>query len=61
VKAFITVVTLAALTATSAVARTPRVKAIHDDGRNIYQSYAQGNQTFPNPDRDFETFRDYDF
>jgi hypothetical protein len=52
-KTFITVLTLAALATGSAVAKTPKVKAIHADGGNIYQSYAQGNQTFANPDRVF--------
>jgi hypothetical protein len=38
----------------SAMAQPPKVKAIHRDAANIYQSDAQGNQTFPNPDRDFQ-------
>ena len=45
-KAFVTVLALAALVATSAVART--VKA--DTG---YQSYAQGAQAYENPDRTY--------
>jgi hypothetical protein len=52
-KTLITVLSLAALTATSLMAQTPKAKAIHRDAANIYQSDAQGNQTFPNPDRDF--------
>jgi hypothetical protein len=53
-KTLITVFALAALAATSALAQAPKVKAIHRDAANIYQSDAQGNQTFPNPDRDFQ-------
>jgi hypothetical protein len=45
-KTFVTVLALAALVATSAVART--VKA---DTGNSYQSYAQGSQAYENPDR----------
>jgi hypothetical protein len=53
-KTLITVFALAALATTSALAQAPKVKAIHRDAANIYQSDAQGNQTFPNPDRDFQ-------
>jgi hypothetical protein len=53
-KTFITVLTFGALAATSAVAQPPKVKAIHADASDIRQSYAQGNQTFPDPDRNFE-------
>jgi hypothetical protein len=52
-KTLITVLTLAALATTSAMAQAPKVKTIKADAANIYQSYSQGNQTFPNPDRDF--------
>jgi hypothetical protein len=52
-KTLITVLSLAALATTSAMAQPPKVKAIHRDAANIYQSDAQGNQTFPNPDRNF--------
>jgi hypothetical protein len=63
VKTLITVFALAALATTSAMAQAPKVKAIHGNAANIYQSDAQGNQTFPNPDRDFqgEYFRSRDF
>ena len=53
VKTLITVLSLTALATTSVMAQTSKVKAIHRDAANIYQSDAQGNQTFPNPDRDF--------
>ena len=62
-KTLITVLALAALATTSALAQAPKVKAIRANSANIYQSDAQGNQTFPNPDRDFggEYFRSRDF
>jgi hypothetical protein len=53
-KAFIIVLAFAALAATSAVAQPPKVEAIRADARDTHRSYAQGNQTFPDPDRDFE-------
>jgi hypothetical protein len=53
-KTFIAVLTLAALAATSAVAQPPKVEAIRADAKNVYQSYGQDNQTFPDSDRDFE-------
>jgi hypothetical protein len=53
-KTLITVLSLVALATTSAMAQAPKVKAVHRDATNIYQSDAQGNQTFPNPDRDFQ-------
>ena len=43
-----------ALATTSAMAQAPKVKTIKANPANIYQSYSQGNQTFPNPDRDFQ-------
>ena len=52
-KTLITVLSLTALATSSVMAQTPKVKAIHGDAANIYQSEGQGNQTFPNPDRDF--------
>ena len=52
-KTFITVLALAALTTTSAMAQAPKVKPVRTNLAHIYQSDAQGNQTFPNPDRDF--------
>jgi hypothetical protein len=52
-KTFITVMSLAALATTSAMAQAPKVKAVRGNLAHIYQSDAQGNQTFPNPDRDF--------
>jgi hypothetical protein len=62
-KTLITVFALAALATTSAMAQAPKVKAIRANSANIYQSDAQGNQTFPNPDRDFggEYFHSRDF
>jgi hypothetical protein len=54
VKTFITSLALAALAITSAMAQAPKVKTIKANPANIYQSYSQGNQTFPNPDRDFQ-------
>jgi hypothetical protein len=54
VKTFITSLALAALAATSAMAQAPKAKTIKANPANIYQSYSQGNQTFPNPDRDFQ-------
>jgi Skp family chaperone for outer membrane proteins len=53
-KTFITVLALAALATTSAMAQAPKVKAARTNLAHIYQSDAQGNQTFPNPDRDFQ-------
>jgi hypothetical protein len=53
-KTLTTVFALAAVATTSAMAQAPKVKAIHGNSANIYQSDAQGNQTFPNPDRDFQ-------
>jgi hypothetical protein len=53
-KAIITALALAALAVTSAVAQPPEVKAIRADAANIYQSDAQGNQTFPDTDRYFD-------
>jgi hypothetical protein len=51
-KTLITTLTLASLIASSALAETGRVRT--RDANSIYQSYSQGNQTFPNPDRDFD-------
>jgi hypothetical protein len=45
---------LATLATTSAMAQAPKVKAARTNLAHIYQSYSQGNQTFPNPDRDFQ-------
>jgi hypothetical protein len=53
-KALITALALAALAVTSAVAQPPEAKAIRADAANIYQSDAQGNQTFPDTDRYFD-------
>jgi hypothetical protein len=36
------------------MAQAPKVKTIKANPANIYQSYSQSNQTFPNPDRDFQ-------
>ena len=52
-KTLITVLSLTALAATSVMAQGPKVKAVRANLAHIYQSDAQGNQTFPNPDRDF--------
>jgi len=49
-KTFVTVLALAVLATTSAMAQGKVVRA---NLAHIYQSDAQGNQTFPNPDRDF--------
>jgi hypothetical protein len=53
-KTLITVLTLAALTATSAVAEPLKVNASHADAAGIYLIYAPGNQTFPDTDRYFD-------
>jgi hypothetical protein len=53
-KTLITVLTLAALAATSAIAEPIRVKAIHADAASIYLSFAPGNQTFPSTDHYFD-------
>jgi hypothetical protein len=53
-KTLITVLALAALATTSAMAQAPKVKPVGTNLAHIYQSYSQGNQTFPNPDRDFQ-------
>jgi hypothetical protein len=53
-KTFITSLAFAALATTSAIAQAPKVKTIKANPANIYQSYSQSNQTFPNPDRDFQ-------
>jgi hypothetical protein len=47
-KTLITVLTLTALVATSAVA-----KSVKADTGNTHQSYAQGSQSYENPDRVF--------
>jgi hypothetical protein len=52
-KTLITTMSLTALATTSVMAQAPRVKAVRANLAHIYQSDAQGNQTFPNPDRDF--------
>jgi hypothetical protein len=49
-KTFATVLALAALVATSAVAKT--VKVVNG---NTYQSHAQGFQAYENPDRAYGT------
>jgi hypothetical protein len=53
-KTLISVLALAALAATSAVADPIRVKAIHSDAASIYVSLAPGNETFPNTDHYFD-------
>jgi hypothetical protein len=53
-KTLITVMSLAALVTTSAVAQAPKAKAVRTNLAHIYQSYSQDNQTFPNPDRDVQ-------
>jgi hypothetical protein len=47
---FIIALDLAALTVITAVGKPPMVQANHVDASSIY---VPGNQTFPNPDRDF--------
>jgi hypothetical protein len=47
-KAFVTVLALAALVTTSAVAKT-----VKPDMGNSYQSHAQGYQSYANPDQVF--------
>jgi hypothetical protein len=59
-KTLITVLSLAAFATTSVMAQVSQVKATHRDAAHIYQSYAQSNQTFPNPDRDFSCSQDID-
>jgi Skp family chaperone for outer membrane proteins len=54
VRTLVTVMALATLATTSAMAQAPKVKAARTNLAHIYQSYSQGNQTFPNPDRDFQ-------
>ena len=49
-KTFVTVLALAVLATTWAMAQGKVVRA---NLAHIYQSDARGNQTFPNPDRDF--------
>jgi hypothetical protein len=53
-KTLITVLSLTALATTTVMAQAPKVKAVRANLAHIYQSDAQGNQTFPNPDRDFQ-------
>ena len=53
-KTFIAVLTLALFAAASAAAQPPKVEAVRADAGGIHRSYAQDNQTFPDPDRDFE-------
>jgi len=53
-KTLITVLAFVALAAASAMAKAPKVEAIDGDPADIHQSHAGGNQTFPNPDGDFE-------
>ena len=49
-KTIITVLTLTILVASSALAQPSGVRG---DRTKLYQSNSLGNQTFPNPDRDF--------
>jgi hypothetical protein len=44
---------LGSLVATSAFAKTAKVPTNHVDPHDIYQSHSLGQQSFPNPDRDF--------
>jgi hypothetical protein len=53
-KTLITALALAALAATSAVAQQPTARIIHVDVAGISQTYAPGNQTFPDADRFFD-------
>jgi len=47
-KTFVTVLAVAALVASSAVAKTIKV-----DNGNTFYSHAQGAQSYPNPDRTY--------
>jgi len=59
-KTFITAVALAGLAANSAVAQAPKVSLIRADAAGISQTYAPGNQTFPDTDRYFDGARHFD-
>ena len=52
-KTLITVLSLAALATTSAMAQATMVKTVRANSTHIYESDAQGNQTFPTPEREF--------
>jgi hypothetical protein len=52
-KTLITILALGSLIATSAFAKTAQVPTNHVDPHEIYQSYSLGQQSFPNPDRNF--------
>jgi hypothetical protein len=53
-KTFITALAVAGLAATSAAAQPPKVSLIRADAAGISQTYAPGNQTFPDTDRFFD-------
>jgi hypothetical protein len=59
-KTFITALALAGLAATSAIAQPPKVSLIRADAAGISQTYAPGNQTFPDTDRYFDGARHFD-
>ena len=59
-KTFIAVLTIAAVAATSAVAQAPKVSLVRADAAGISQTYAPGNQTFPDTDRYFDGARHLD-
>jgi hypothetical protein len=50
----IIVLALTAMAITSAVAQAPSAEATRNGIADIRQSYAPGNQTVPDPDRDFD-------
>jgi hypothetical protein len=53
-KTLVALVALSAIVAGPAFARAPsRNHAFHQQSSDIYQSDAQGNQSYPNPDREY--------
>ena len=52
-KIIIAISVFACLVATSAFAKTAKVPTNRVDPYDIYQSHSLGQQSFPNPDRDF--------
>jgi hypothetical protein len=50
----VTVLALTAMAITSALAQAPSAAATRSDIASIRESYAPGNQTVPDPDRDFD-------
>jgi hypothetical protein len=52
-KTIIAILMFASFVATSAVAKTEKGDTTRIDRSNVYQSDSLGNQSAPNPDRDF--------